>query len=59
LARSRHAEEDGRGDLAADKARCRWRQWPVERLPREQGSGVARVGQPGKEGAEPGPIEQC
>jgi hypothetical protein len=62
LARSRHTEEDsmgGGGRLAVGKARGRWRRWPVSCLPREQGSGAARVSQPGKEGAGPGPIEHC
>jgi hypothetical protein len=37
LARSRHAEEEGMGGMAAGKARGRWRQWPIGRLPREAG----------------------
>jgi hypothetical protein len=51
--------QHGGGRLAVGKARGRWRRWPVSCLPREQGSGAARVSQPGKEGAGPGPIEHC
>jgi hypothetical protein len=50
----------GRRDgLEAGKAHSRHRRWPVGRLPCEQGSAAAHVGRLGREGAGPGPIEQC